>query len=327
MKVAINGFGRIGRAVFKICIDKKINVSVINDLHGIKDTEYLLKYDSVYGKYNREVKTQMNNLIIDNKKIKVLSEKEPAKLPWKQLGIDVVIESTGVFKERSEFENHLKAGAKNVIVTAPSEGVDITIVPGVNENKLSKKHKIISVASCTTNAAAIVIKILKDSFGVENALINTTHAYTSDQSIIDTSHKKFRRGRAAAQNIIPTSTGSSKAVCEVIPELKNHINGIAIRVPVIDGSIVDVTAILRKKVSAERINEVFKKMAKTKYKNLLEYSEEELVSQDIIGNTNSAIIDGKMTMVEGNLAKVLAWYDNEYGYSMRVTEVVEMLTR
>ena len=327
MKVAINGFGRIGRAILKIALEKKINIVAINDLHGIEDAAYLLKYDSIYGKYDKSIRTKGKNLIVDGKTIKVLSEPDPEKLPWKELSIDVVIESTGVFKDRESASKHFIAGAEKVIITAPGKGNDITIVPGVNDNKLKKEYKIISVASCTTNASATVIKILDDNFGIKEALLNTVHAYTSSQALVDSSDKKHRMGRSAALNIVPTSTGASEAVCEVIPGLKGRINGLSIRVPVADGSLVDITAQLKKPFNVEKINQVLKKSAKGKYKGIVEYSEEELVSSDIIGNEHSAIIDSLMTQKEGSLVKVLAWYDNEYGYSSRVVDVINILKK
>ncbi|MEM3113066.1 MAG: type I glyceraldehyde-3-phosphate dehydrogenase [Candidatus Pacearchaeota archaeon] len=325
MKVAINGFGRIGRAVFKICMEKKINVVAINDIHGVEDAAYLLKHDSVYGNYKGSVLVKGNNLIVNGKEIKVLNEKDPEKLPWKKLGADIIIESTGVFRARKDFSKHIKAGAKKVIITAPSDDVDITIVPGVNDHILKKTHQYISVASCTTNASATVIKVLDDKFQIKEALLNTVHAYTSTQALVDISDKKPRRGRAAALNIVPTSTGASEAVTEVIPGLKGKLNGLSIRVPVADGSIVDITASLKKPFTAESVNNELKKASQGKFKGIIEYSTDELVSSDIIGNYHSAIVDSKLTLKEGSLIKVLAWYDNEYGYSSRVVDVINFL--
>ena len=326
MKVAINGFGRIGRSIFKICLERGVNVVAINAVHGAKDAAYLLKYDSIYGKYDKKVVVKGNNLVIGNKNIKVISERDPTKLPWKELGVTTVIEATGVFaKDPRKLKSHLKSGAKKVIVTAPSKGVEITIVPGVNDDKLKKSHKILSVASCTTNAAAIITKILNDEFGIKNALLTTIHAYTDSQKLLGGSHKSPRRGRAAALNIIPTTTGASKSVCEVIPSLKGKLNGIAVRVPVADGSLIDLVADLKKPFTVKQINNIFKKYSKKKLKGILEYTTEHLVSSDVIGNSNSAILDSLMTHKEGDLVKVLAWYDNEYGYSARVVDVIKKL--
>ena len=329
MKVAINGFGRIGENIFRIALDKKINVVAINDPHGVKDAEYLLKYDSVYGKYKGKVSTQGDYLIVDGKKILVISERDITKLPWKKLGVDVVIESTGAFTKRIDAMKHISSGAKKVIVTAPlKDKPDVTIVPGVNSNKLKTNHKLISVASCTTNCAAAVAKVLNDNFGIKWALMSTIHASTSSQDVVDSSDDKNRRkGRAALNNIIPTSTGASEAVTEVLPELKGKMKALAMRVPVIDGSIVDFNAELKKPFNEDKINSAFKKASRTNMKNILEYSEDDLVSSDIIGNSHSAVFDSKLTEARGNLVKVLAWYDNEYGYSSRVVDVIKMLGR
>ncbi|MEK6873256.1 MAG: type I glyceraldehyde-3-phosphate dehydrogenase [Nanoarchaeota archaeon] len=325
MKIGINGFGRIGRVIFKICLDKKINVVAVNDIHGVKDAAYLLEYDSVYGKYDKKVKTQGEYLIIDGKKTAVLNEEDPEKLPWKKLGVDIVIESSGIFTDREGASKHFKAGAKKVIVTAPGKDMDITIVPGVNHKKLNNKHKIISVASCTTNCATPILKVLNDKFGIKNALLSTDHAYTNNQSLVDGFNKKPRRGRAAALNIVPASTGASDAITEALPELKNKINGMAIRVPVADGSLVDIVAELKKNFTVESINNALKKSASKEMKGIIEYSEDELVSSDVIGNSHSAVVDSLLTLKEGDLIKVLAWYDNEYGYSCRVVDVIKLL--
>ena len=325
MNIAINGFGRIGRAVFKIALQNKINVVAINDLMGVENIAYLLKYDSVYGRYEGKIKTKKNSIIVNNKKIKILNEKDPSNLPWDKLKVDIVVESTGFFTDREGASKHLQAGAKKVIITAPAEEPDITIVPGVNHKKLKKNHKIISVASCTTNCLVPVVKVLNDKFGIKRALMTTVHAYTNDQVIQDSPHKKIRRGRAAAINMIPTTTGAAKSVIEILPELLGKINGLAIRVPIACGSLVDLVVELKKKFTVNKINNTFKKAAKNELKGILEYSECNLVSSDIIGNPNSAVIDGLSTQVSGNLVKVLAWYDNEYGYSCRVIDVIKML--
>ena len=325
MRVAINGFGRIGRAIFKIALERKVNIVAINAVHGAEDAAYLLKYDSLYGKYNKKVEVKGDNLVVGDKKIIVLSERDPTKLPWKKLKIDLIIDSTGVFRDRKGLSQHFKAGAKKVIVTAPSKGVDITLVPGVNDSKLSKRDKIISVASCTTNALAPVTKVLNDEFGVKNELMTTIHAYTDSQKLLGGSHKKPRRGRAAALNLIPTTTGASVAVGNVLPKLKGSIEGLAVRVPVAVVSLIDVVAEVKKPVSVEKVKSAFKKVAKGKMKGIIAYTEEPLVSSDFIGNSNSAIIDGQSIQVNGDLVKVLAWYDNEYGYSNRVIDCAKGL--
>ncbi|OIO40742.1 type I glyceraldehyde-3-phosphate dehydrogenase [Candidatus Pacearchaeota archaeon CG1_02_32_21] len=327
MKIAINGFGRIGRIIFKIALEKGINIVAINDIHGAKDAAYLLKYDTVYGRYNKKIKIEGDNLVIDGKKIAVLNEQDPEKLPWSKLGVDLVIESSGVFTDREGASKHFKAGAKRVIVTAPGKNMDITIVPGVNDKKLNKKHKVISVASCTTNCVTPILKILNDTFEIKNALLTTNHAYTSNQGILDGFNKHLRRGRAAAQNIVPASTGASEAIVEALPELKGKVNGMAIRVPVADGSLVDVVADLKKNFTVESINNALKKASDKSMKGIVEYSEDELVSSDIIGNPHSAIVDSLLTLKEGSLVKVLAWYDNEYGYSNRVVDVINILKK
>jgi len=328
MKVAINGLGRIGRLVLKIGLEKGINFTAINDLtppETLAETlAYLLKYDTVYGNYNKKVETGKNFIKIGNKKIKILQEKNPEKLPWKNLGIDVVIESTGLFTDKKDASKHLKAGAKKVLISAPSDNSDATIVLGVNENSLKKSDKIISVGSCTTNCLAPVAKVINDKFKIKKAFMTTVHAYTSSQKIVDSPEKKFRRGRAGALNIVPTTSGATKSVSIVIPELKNKLDGLAMRVPVICGSIVDFVAEIEQKASVEQINAELKK-ASSKLNNILEFSEDELVSSDIIKNPHSAIIDGISTKVIGNLVKVLAWYDNEYGYSCRMIDVLKLL--
>lgn len=329
MNVAINGFGRIGRTVFKLLHGRKINVVAINDVHGAEVAAYLLKYDSIYGKYKRKISFDKDFLIIDGKKIKVESEREIAKLPWKKLGVDVVIESTGVFTDPKDAKQHLNAGAKYVLITAPCKGEkpSLTVVPGVNHHRLKKNMNIISVASCTTNCLVPVVHVLHKNFGVKRALMTTAHAYTNDQELHDSFHKKFRRGRAAALNIVPTSTGAAEAIDEVMPELKGRVNGLAMRVPVAVGSLVDLVAELDKKFDAKDINTAFKKSAEKELKGILEYSEDELVSSDVIENAHSAVFDSKSTQVDGNLVKILAWYDNEFGYSNRVVDVVEMLKK
>ena len=325
MKVAINGLGRIGRLVLKIGLERGLNIVAINDLAPIETLVYLIKHDSVFGRYKRNVVAGDGYIKIGYKKIFVFNEPDPMKLPWRKLKIDIVAECTGFFTEREKAARHLKAGAKKVVISAPAENPDITVVLGVNHDKLKKEHRIISMASCTTNCLAPIAKVLNNEYGIEKGFMTTVHAYTSTQKVLDSPTKKLRRGRAAALNIVPTTTGATKAVVEVIPELKGKINGLAMRVPVSDGSIVDFVAELKKEVTKEEINNMFKRYAQGKMKGILEYTEEELVSSDIIGNPHSSIIDGLSTQVIGNLVKILAWYDNEYGYSTRLVELIKLL--
>lgn len=327
VKVAINGFGRIGEAVLKAALNKKINVVAINAVHGAKDAVYTIKYDSVYGKFKGKVYSKGDYLFVNGKKIRVVSQREIEKLPWKKLGVDIVVESTGAFRKRKDAMKHISSGAKKVIVTAPlKDKPDLTIVPGVNDSKLKKSHKLISVASCTTNCAAPIAKVLNDNFGIKFALLSTVHGYTSSQALVDSSNAGDpRRGRAAAVNLVPTTTGAANAVIEALPELKGKLDGSAIRAPLPDGSIIDFVAELKKPFSVQKINLAFKKAAKGKMKGIIEYSTEDLVSTDILGNTHSAIFDSKMTRQEGNLVKIFAWYDNEYGYSNRVADVIKKL--
>ena len=325
MRIAINGFGRIGRAIFRSAVERKIPISVINNPHSVKDSEYLLKYDSIYGKFPGKVSRKGDYLIVNGKKILIVSERDPKKLPWKKLKIDIVIEATGAFRDKESLSQHFIGGAKKVIVTAPSKGVDITIVPGVNSKKLKKSHKIISVASCTTNALASVTKVFNDNFGVKNELVTTIHAYTSSQHLVEESDEDHARGRSAVLNLIPTTTGASVAIEEVIPKLKGNISGLSIRVPIAIVSLVDAVMQLKKPVKLEKIKEVLKKASKKEMKGIIGYTEEDLVSSDFIGDPRSAIVIGDKIQVEGNLVKVLVWYDNEWGYSNRVLDVVKML--
>ena len=324
MKVAINGFGRIGRVVFRRALEKGVNVVAINDQLSIEAIVYLLKYDSVYGVYGKKIETGKNFIKIDGKKIVVTSEDNPEKLPWKKMGVDVVIESTGVFTSREGASKHLVAGAKKVIISAPAKNPDVTIVLGVNEKILRKEHNIVSLASCTTNCIAPIIKILDDKFGIEKGYLTTIHAYTNDQNILDSPHKKFRRSRAGAVNLIPTTSGAATSVMEVIPSLRGKIDGMAIRAPVACGSITDFVATVKKTVTAEKVNKVMKDEAK-KIREVLEYTEDEIVSSDVIGNSHSSIFDSKLTKTNGNMVKVLSWYDNEYGYSCRVVDFLRRL--
>ncbi|MFA5060948.1 MAG: type I glyceraldehyde-3-phosphate dehydrogenase [Candidatus Pacearchaeota archaeon] len=324
VNVAINGIGRIGKAVLKICLEKKINVVAINDLTPIESMVYLLKYDSVYGNYEEKVETGKDFLKIGSQKIKVFNETNPENLPWKELKVDVVIESTGIFTDREGAQKHINAGAKKVIISAPAKNPDVTIVLGVNDKDLKKEHKVISMASCTTNCLAPIAKILNEEFGIEKGFMTTIHAYTNDQKILDVSHKKLRRGRAGAINLIPTSSGATTSVSEVIPELKGKMNGLAVRAPVACGSLVDFTAELKRKTSVEEINKSMKK-ASEKLKGILQYTNDEIVSSDIIKNPHTSIFDSTLTQVNGNLVKVFSWYDNEYGYSCKIVDLIKKL--
>ena len=325
--VAINGFGRIGRLVLRAGIkDKNINWVAVNDVTDAKTLAHLFKYDSVHGKYEGKVEATDDSLIIDGKKIKVLSILEPLKLPWKEMKIDVAVESTGRFIDREGAELHLKAGAKKVLISAPAKNPDITIVMGVNEKMYDKKkHNIVSNASCTTNCLAPVVKILHDNFKIKRGFMTTIHAYTADQRLVDAPHKDLRRARHAAVSIIPTTTGAAKAVEEVIPEIKGKIDGVAFRVPVASGSITDFVCELEKNTTKEEINKVFKNAAKN-IKGVLEYTEEPLVSVDVITNPNSSIFDSELTnVIDGNFVKVVAWYDNEWGFSERMIDVIKLI--
>ncbi len=325
VKIAINGFGRIGRAFFKVALERGMDIVAINDITSPDVLAYLFKYDSVYGNYEKKVESGKDFIKVNGKKIIVFAEKEPENLPWKKLGVDIVIESTGLFTDRDGASKHLKAGAKKVVISAPAKNPDITIVPGVNQDKLKKEHKIISMASCTTICLAPVAKVLNDNFKIKKAFMTTAHAYTNDQEILDAPHKKLRRGRAAAVNIIPTSSGATTSVAEVIPELKDKMDGLALRVPVACGSIVDFVAELEKKVSVEEVNKALKKAAEGNLKGILQYTEDAIVSSDVIGNSNSSVVDGLSTQVIGNLVKVLSWYDNEYGYSCRLADMIKLI--
>lgn len=323
VNVAINGFGRIGRTVFRLGFGRPdIKFVAINDLTDPKTLAHLLKYDSVHGVYNREVKIDGGYLEVDGTKIRVFSERDPEKLPWSELDVDIVIESTGFFRKKEDAAKHLKAGAKKVIISAPGKGDVKSIVLGVNDEILEDNDEIIDNASCTTNCLVPVVKVLNDKFGIKKAFMTTIHGYTSDQRLLDTPHKDLRRARAAAINIIPTTTGAAIASGKVIPELEGRLDGIAIRVPVPDGSLVDLVAELEKEVTVDEVNKAMKEASESHLKGILEYTEEPLVSQDIVGNKSSSIFDAGSTMVMGNLVKVLSWYDNEMGYSMRLVDLI-----
>lgn len=330
IKVAINGFGRIGRLTLRALLAyDNVEIVALNDLSDAKTLAHLLKYDSVHGRFPGTVSAEEDSIIVNGKKLKVYAEKDPAMLPWKDLGVDVVVEATGVFRKREKLQKHLDAGAKKIVLTVPAdskEDVDRTIVLGVNNNDLKPEDRILSNASCTTNCLAPVAKVLNDNFGIKRGLMNTIHSYTNDQIILDAPHKDLRRARAAAVSIIPTSTGAAKAIGLVIPELAGKLDGLAMRVPTPDGSVVDLTCELEKQVTKEEINEAMKKAAEGPMKGILEYCIDPIVSVDIIGNPHSSIFDSKLTQVmNGNLVKVISWYDNEYGYSQRVAQLVTML--
>lgn len=330
IKVGINGFGRIGRNVYRVIAKRKnIDVLAINDLTDAKTLAYLLKYDSVHGKFEGNIEAKDNSIVVKGKEIKLVKEKDPAKLPWKDLGIEVVIESTGIFTKRSDCEKHLEAGARKVILSAPSKDkLDATIVIGVNTNDLKSEHKIVSNASCTTNCLAPLAKTINDNFEIEKGLMTTIHAYTNDQRVTDLMHSDLRRARAAAINIIPTTTGAAKAIGEVIPELKGKLDGMSMRVPVANGSVTDLVALVKKRVSIEDINNVMKAAANNELKGILEYCEDPIVSSDIIDNEHSCIFDARSTyVVDGNLIKVIGWYDNEWGYSNRMVDLIELIAK
>jgi glyceraldehyde 3-phosphate dehydrogenase len=327
IKVAINGFGRIGRLTLRASLDRSdMEIVAVNDLTDSKTLAHLLKYDSVHGKFPGTVEVDGDDLVVNGKKIKVFAERDPGNLPWKDHGIDVVVESTGVFRTRDKISLHLQAGAKKVVLCVPSkkaDDVDATVVLGVNDNDIKPEHKIYSNASCTTNCLAPFAKVLHDKFGIKRGLMNTIHSYTNDQIILDAPHSDLRRARAAAMSIIPTTTGAAKAVGLVIPDLKGKLDGFAMRVPTPDGSVVDLTAELEKEVTKEDINAAIKEAAEGDMKGILEFCTDPVVSTDIIGNTHSSVFDSLMTQViDGKFVKVLSWYDNEYGYSNRVVDLV-----
>lgn len=329
MRVAINGFGRIGRVFYRASLSRprKFECVAVNDLADIKTVAHLLKYDSVFRKLDADVKIEDGAIVVGREKLKYFSEKDPAKLPWKDLGVDLVIESTGVFTDREGASKHLQAGAKKVLITAPAKNPDVTVVLGVNQNDYDpKNHNIISMGSCTTNCLAPVMKVLDEKFGVEKALMSTAHAYTNDQQLLDLVHKDLRRARAAALSIIPTTTGAAKAIGEVLPSAKGKTHGIALRVPTPDVSVVDLVALLSKSTTAEEVNSAFKEAAGGELKGILEYVEEQLVSIDFTGNPHSAIVDSFLTtVIGGNLVKVIAWYDNEWGFSCRLVDLANLI--
>lgn len=328
LKVGINGFGRIGRCLYRAAINEKIfEIVAINDITDPATLAHLLKYDSVHKVLKNEITADADSIIVDGKKVKVFAEKDPAMLPWKDLGVDIVIESTGRFTDRAGAEKHLQAGAKKVVISAPAKGEDITVVMGVNEEKYDpKNHTIISNASCTTNCLAPVAKVLVDNFGIKSGFMTTVHAYTNDQKILDLPHKDLRRARAAGLSIIPTSTGAARAIGLVIPELKGKMDGIALRVPVACGSLLDLVVELEKDATVDEINATMREASlSNRLKGVLEYTEDPIVSVDVVGNPASSIFDAKSTIKVGGMVKVLAWYDNEWAYSKRVVDLVNYI--
>jgi glyceraldehyde 3-phosphate dehydrogenase len=329
MKVAINGFGRIGRSVFRILNQRKdIDLVAINDIFDKEALAYLLKYDTVMGRFSESVELNGDILKTESQKVKLIAERDPASLPWSEMGVDVVIESTGIFRQKSQLSMHLSAGAKRVILTVPAkDDIDYTVVLGVNDEGLKPEHRIVSNASCTTNCLAPMAKVLDSEFGIELGVINTIHAYTNDQRLADVPHSDWRRSRAAAENVIPTTTGAARAVGKVLPELNGKLDGIAMRVPVPDGSVVDFNVRLKRDVKIEEINDaIYESSKKDSLKKVLQYSTLPVVSTDIIGNPHSSIFDAPFTrVIEGNFIKTLNWYDNEWGYSNRVADLIGVL--
>jgi glyceraldehyde 3-phosphate dehydrogenase len=328
MKFGINGFGRIGRLVFKAMQnDPDIQIMAINDITDAKTLAFLLKYDSVHGKYPISVKAEGDTLYAGDRKVKIFAEKDPSNLPWGELGVDIVIESTGIFRTREKMSLHLKAGANKVLLSAPAKDqMDNTVVMGVNDDTLTNDHVLVSNASCTTNCLAPVAKVLHDNFGIKRGWMTTIHGYTNDQKLLDLPHSDLRRARAAALNTIPTTTGAAKAVGLVIPDLKGKLDGVAMRVPVPDGSLVDLVAELNTNVTAEEINSQMKKAAEGKLKDILEYCEDPIVSSDVVGNSHSSIFDALSTKVmDNNFVKVISWYDNEWGYSKRTVDLAKKM--
>lgn len=328
IRVGINGFGRIGRTVFRIISDRDdIEVAAINDLFDNEQLAYLLKYDTVMGIFRKDVSAEADAMYVDDQKIVMTEYRDPAQIPWKDLGVQFVIESTGVFRNRESLEKHMQAGAEKVILTVPpKDDIDATIVMGVNDEQLKPEHRIVSNASCTTNCLAPIAKILDENFGIEEGFITTVHAYTNDQRLADVPHKDFRRSRAAGENIIPTTTGAAKAVGKVLPQLQGKLDGLAMRVPVPDGSIVDLVCRLNKKASREDVNNAVRDTAEGAMQKIVEYSEAPLVSSDIIGNPHSSIFDALSTKSEQDgYIRILSWYDNEWGYSNRVVDLIGMM--
>ena len=327
MKVGINGFGRIGRLVFKAAQGTDIEVVGINDITDAKTLAYLLKYDSIHGRFPGEVKAGANSIIVNSKEIPVTSERDPSKLPWKSLGVDVVLECTGIFRTKESASAHIKAGAKKVLISAPAKQHDGTFIPGINCKQYDKtKHDVISIGSCTTNCLAPMVKVLIDNFGIVKGFMTTIHSYTSDQRLLDAPHSDLRRARAAALSMVPTTTGAAKAIAEVLPELKGKLDGCAIRVPTSDVSLVDLAVILEKEATVDEINAAMKKGAtEGSMVKALEYCEDPIVSIDVVGNPHGSVFDSAMTATHGNLVKVFSWYDNEWGFSNRMIDMLEIM--
>ena len=327
LPIGINGFGRIGRLVFRAAVAQGgIDIKAINDLTDANTLAHLLKYDSTHGRFNGEVEADGDSLVVNGKPIRIIAERDPAKLPWGEIGAEAVLESTGLFSEREQAEAHIKAGAKKVVISQPAKGEDLTVVLGVNDDQLKPEHKILSNASCTTNCLAPMAKVLQENFGIVKGMMNTIHSYTNDQRILDLPHKDLRRARSAAVSMIPTTTGAAVAVGKVLPELAGKLDGLSIRVPTPDGSLTDFTAVLEKDATVEEINAAFQSAAEGSLQGVLEYSEDPLVLADIVGNAHSCIFDALSTnVVEGNMVKILGWYDNEWGYSNRCVDLLKRL--
>lgn len=327
MKVGINGFGRIGRLVFRAARETSIDVVGINDITDAKTLGHLLKYDSVHGRYQGDVGVDGNNVVVDGKKIPVSAQRDPAKLPWKDLGVDVVLECTGLFRTKEDAGKHIQAGAQKVLISAPGSGIDGTFILGVNSDQYDRsKHNIISIGSCTTNCLAPVAKVINDEFGIEKGFMTTTHAYTADQRLHDAPHKDLRRARAAALSMIPTTTGAAKALSLVLPELAGKLDGCAIRVPTPTGSIIDLTVFVSRETTVEEVNAAVKKASESDpLGKTLQYNEDPIVSADIIGNSHGSIFDAPFTFVNGNMVKVFSWYDNEWGFSSRMVDMMLMM--
>ncbi len=327
IKVGVNGFGRIGRNVFRAALqDSDVEIVAVNDLATPEGLAHLLKYDSIHGVLQADISADADSISVNGTKVKVFAERDPAEIPWASLGVDIVIESTGLFVKREDASKHLQAGAKKVIISAPAKDPDVTVVLGVNEGDIKPDDKIISNASCTTNCLAPVAKILLENFGLVRGFMTTCHAYTNDQKILDLLHKDPRRSRAAAVSIIPTSTGAAKAIGQVIPQLKGKLDGLSLRVPVSDGSIVDLVAEVERPTDAESINATVKAAAEGPMKGILQYTEDPIVSIDVVGNSHSSVFDAQSTMVNGNLVKILSWYDNEWAYSTRLVDLVKYIS-
>jgi glyceraldehyde 3-phosphate dehydrogenase len=328
-RIGINGFGRIGRNFYRALVSKgsPLELVAVNDLGDAATMAHLLKYDSIFGRFEKEVKVTDDGFSIEGQDIRLTSEKDPSALPWGDLGVDIVIESTGLFTKRADAAKHIEGGAKKVIISAPAKDEDVTIVMGVNDDDYdAAQHEIISNASCTTNCVVPMAKILQDNWGIEKGFMTTCHAYTNDQNTLDLARDDLRRARAAAINIIPTTTGAAKAAALSMPELKGRLDGLALRVPVPDGSITDIVAVLNSEVSKDEVNKAYREAAQSAgMKGILEYTEDEIVSSDIVGNSHSCIIDGASTMANGNMVKVLGWYDNEWGYSNRLVDLTELI--